>query len=182
TSLLQALDLVGLISDTSTAGPEVVTSVNSESGPAVTLDAAKVGAIPAAEKGAVNGVATLGADGKVTAAQVPDSAVTSVNGKTGAVTLDAGDVGAVSAAEKGVAEGVATLGADGKVPSGQLPAAPVTSVNGKEGAVTLDAEDVGALTQAQADSLYSTKDSLAFNRSEEHTSELQSRENLVCRL
>lgn len=62
-----------------------------------------VSAVPAEEKGAPEGVATLGADGKVPTGQLP--------------AMDY-----VPASEKGVASGVATLGTDGKVPTGQLPA------------------------------------------------------------
>ena len=68
-----------------------------------TYAASEVGAIPTTEKGAANGVATLGADGKVPSAQLP--------------SLDY-----VPTSEKGKASGVATLGTDGKVPPGQLPA------------------------------------------------------------
>ena len=67
------------------------------------VTAAQVGAIPSKEKGAANGVATLGADGKVPTGQLP--------------AMDY-----VPTSEKGVASGVATLGTDGKVPPGQLPA------------------------------------------------------------
>ena len=67
-----------------------------------TYAASEVGAIPTTEKGAANGVATLGADGKVPSAQLP--------------SLDY-----VPNSEKGAASGVATLGTDGKVPTGQLP-------------------------------------------------------------
>lgn len=165
-SLLQALDAVGLISDTSTPGTPAVWTVNGEGGPNVTLDATDVGAIPATEKGAAGGVATLGPDGKVPSAQVPTGAVTSVNEQTGAVVLDAADVQAIPSAEKGAAGGVATLGTDGKVTPAQLPADAVTSVNSLTGDVVLDAEAVGALTPEQASSLYSTKDSLAFNAKE----------------
>lgn len=66
------------------------------------VTAAQAGAIPASEKGAASGVATLGADGKVPSAQLP--------------AMDY-----VPTSEKGVASGVATLGTDGKVPTGQLP-------------------------------------------------------------
>ena len=66
------------------------------------VTAAQAGAIPASEKGAANGVATLGADGKVPSAQLP--------------AMDY-----VPTSEKGAASGVATLGTDGKVPTGQLP-------------------------------------------------------------
>ena len=61
-----------------------------------------VSAVPAEEKGAPEGVATLGADGKVPSGQLP--------------AMDY-----VPNSEKGVASGVATLGTDGKVPTGQLP-------------------------------------------------------------
>lgn len=69
-SLLQALNLVGLVSDTTTAGPAVVETVNDETGPNVVLSAADVDAIAVTEKGAVNGVATLGPTGKVTEGQL----------------------------------------------------------------------------------------------------------------
>jgi glycerophosphoryl diester phosphodiesterase len=55
--------------------------------------------LPVSAKGAVNGVASLGSDGKVPTAQLPAGTtppVTSVNAKTGAVTLNAADVGAYS--------------------------------------------------------------------------------------
>ena len=61
-----------------------------------------VSAIPINEKGAVNGVASLGSDGKVPGAQLP--------------SLDY-----IPTSQKGAASGVASLGADGKVPSAQLP-------------------------------------------------------------
>ena len=67
-----------------------------------TYAASEVGAIPTTEKGAANGVATLGADGKVPTGQLP--------------AMDY-----VPNSEKGAASGVATLGTDGKVPPGQLP-------------------------------------------------------------
>ena len=67
-----------------------------------TYAASEVGAIPTTEKGAANGVATLGADGKVPSAQLP--------------SLDY-----VPTSEKGAANGVATLGADRKIPAEQLP-------------------------------------------------------------
>lgn len=165
-SLLQALDLVGLIENTSTAGPAIVQTVNSEAGPDVTLSAADVDAIPEADRGTANGVATLGSDGKVPGAQLPTAPVTSVNNETGAVSLDAADVGAIPASQKGVANGVASLDSGGKVPSAQLPTAPVTSVNGETGAVDLSAADVGALTQTTADGRYVRQDSQVFNARE----------------
>lgn len=165
-SLLTALVNLGLVTDTTSAGEAVVETVNGESGPDVVLDAESVGAVDVIEKGAANGVATLGPDGKVPSAQLPSSSVTSVNDKTGAVTLAASDVGAIPTAQKGAANGVATLGADSKVPSSQLPAAPVTSVNEMTGNVVLDAEAVGALDQETADGLYTARDSMVFNATE----------------
>lgn len=162
-SLLTALDLVGLINDTSTAGEAVIETVNGESGPDVILSAADVGAVDEDLLGVADGVATLGSDGKVPGAQLPTAPVTSVNSETGAVVLDAADVGAVDSDEKGANNGVATLDNTGKVPSAQLPTAPVTSVNGETGAVTLSAADVGALTEAEADDLYMAQDSLWIN-------------------
>jgi hypothetical protein len=56
--------------------------------------------VPVSAKGAANGVASLGSDGKVPSGQLPpapSSAVTSVNTKTGPVTLTSSDVGAYSA-------------------------------------------------------------------------------------
>ena len=64
--------------------------------------AGMVGAIPADEKGAANGVASLGSDGKVPSTQLP--------------SLDY-----IPTSQKGAASGVASLGEDGKVPGGQLP-------------------------------------------------------------
>ena len=54
-----------------------------------TLDAK----IDTTQRGAANGVAALGSDGKVPTAQLPAVAVSSVAGKTGAVTLAKADVG-----------------------------------------------------------------------------------------
>lgn len=162
-SLLDGLEALGLITDTSTAGAAVVQTVNGESGPDVTLSASNVGAVDIASVGAAGGVASLGLDGKIPSGQLPASPVTSVNGETGAVSLSAADVGAVDTTAVGAANGVASLGSDGKVPSGQLPAAPVTSVNGETGAVSLSAADVGALDQTAGDARYTRQDSLVFN-------------------
>lgn len=162
-SLLAALDLVGLVSDTTVAGPAVVQTVNTKPGPTVTLNSADVGAIPVTQKGTASGVATLGTDGKLTAAQNPADAVASVNGQSGVVSLDAADVQAIAQSAAGAPDGVATLGDDGLVTPGQLPSSPVTSVNGELGAVELGAADVGALDQVTADALYTPLDSQSFN-------------------
>jgi hypothetical protein len=166
TSLLLAVQALGLIEDTTTAGPAVVETVNAQEGPTVVLDADDVGAIDASLKGVANGVAELGADGLVPEDQLPDPAVSSVNGETGTVVLDSADVGAIPLTQKGANGGVATLGMDGKVPGAQLPTAPVISVNGETGTVVLSAADVGALDEATADDRYVQQDSLWFNAKE----------------
>ncbi|WP_308346179.1 phage tail protein [Streptomyces sp. ISL-66] len=88
----------GATGATGATGPGgVVQSVNGKSAAAVTLSAADVGALATSTAGAPSGVATLGADGKVPAAQLPAAgggAVDSVNSKTGVVVLTAADVGA----------------------------------------------------------------------------------------
>ena len=62
-----------------------------------TPTADQVGAVPVNEKGAANGVATLGADGKVPVSQLPDTGgggtagVSSWNGRDGAVVPNHGD-------------------------------------------------------------------------------------------
>ncbi|MFJ7902366.1 collagen-like protein [Streptomyces sp. NPDC096198] len=116
--------------------PGLVQSVNGKSAAAITLTAADVGALATSAAGAVGGVATLGADGKVPAAQLPTGsggggAVASVNGKTGTVVLTSADVGALDLAA-----------ADARYV--QPSAVPVQSVAGKTGAVVLAAADVGA--------------------------------------
>lgn len=60
------------------------------------------GYIPVSQKGAANGVASLGAGGKVLPSQIPS-------------------LGYIPTSQKGIAGGVATLGTDGKVPTSQLP-------------------------------------------------------------
>ncbi|MFF3886609.1 hypothetical protein [Streptomyces sp. NPDC001914] len=119
--------------------PGVVQSVNGKSVAAVVLAAADVGAIPTTAAGAANGIAQLGADGKVPAAQLPTSsgggAVASVNGYTGVVVLAAGDVGAATAGHthtaaavgalattaRAAANGVASLDSTTRLPVAQLP-------------------------------------------------------------
>ena len=65
--------------------------------------AADVGAIPTGQKGVASGVATLGTDAKIPAAQLPA-------------------MNYIPTSQKASANGVATLGADAKVPKAQLPA------------------------------------------------------------
>lgn len=71
-----------------------------------TPTAEQVGAIALGEKGAVGGVATLGADGILTLSQRPESG---------------GTANAIPTSEKGAPNGVATLGSGGIVPNTQLP-------------------------------------------------------------
>lgn len=119
--------------------PGVIQSVNGFSTAAITLTATHVGAIPAAAAGAAGGVATLGADGRVPAAQLPTTtgggAVESVNDRTGRVQLDAAavgaapaththtaaQVGAIATTARGAANGVASLDGAGRLPVAQLP-------------------------------------------------------------
>lgn len=91
------------------------------------------GYIPSNEKGAANGVASLGNDGKVPTGQLPDMDYipTSEKGATSGVaslgtdgkvpTDQLPDMDYIPTYEKGAASGVATLGTDFKVPSSQLP-------------------------------------------------------------
>ncbi|MEX2984584.1 collagen-like protein [Streptomyces sp. C36] len=147
-SLVGPRGATGPQGDRGPAGPQgqpgVVQSVNGISTPVVTLTATHVGAIPTTAAGAAGGVATLGTDGRVPAAQLPAAsgggAVESVNGFVGRVQLDAAAVGAAPATHthtaaqvgalattaRGAAGGVAALGADGKVPAAQLPAVSAT--------------------------------------------------------
>lgn len=79
--------------------------------------------IPASQKGAAGGVASLGADGKVPSGQLP--------------AMDY-----IPSSQKGTAGGVASLGADGKVPSGQLPSLdyiPTSQKAAAGGVASLDA-------------------------------------------
>lgn len=82
-----------------------------------------VAQIPATEKGAASGVATLDASSKVPIDQIP-------TGTTGAsVALGNHTHDYIPTSEKGAANGVATLGADSKVPASQLPAIAITDVH-----------------------------------------------------
>jgi hypothetical protein len=105
-----------------------VTSVNGDTG-VVVLTASDVSAIPVSEKGANNGVATLGSDGLVPTSQLPTASggdsVSSVNGEIGVVVLDAADVGAAAASHT---HGAADI-ASGTIDVARLPNA-TNSVNG----------------------------------------------------
>ncbi|MFC8271675.1 phage tail protein [Streptomyces sp. NPDC057271] len=119
------------------AGP--VRSVNGQTSADIVLTAADVAALATTAAGAAGGVATLGADGKVPAAQLPAAggAVGSVNGRTGDVVLTAADLGALTQA----AGDLRYLAIDG---------APVKSVNGQAGTVQLNAADVSAVAAGDA--------------------------------
>ena len=79
--------------------------------------------------------------GWVELGEAGDSAVKSVNTKTGAVVLDAADVGALASGDD-----VSELNNDaGYITLAQVPSALVSSVNTQTGDVVLDADDVGAL-------------------------------------
>lgn len=105
-------------------GPDITITVNGKGGTAIALTANDVAAIPTAQKGAANGVATLDASGLVPAAQlsIPAGVVTSVNGKAGpTVTLVASDLSALATTARGTANGVASLDGASRVPVAQLP-------------------------------------------------------------
>lgn len=77
------------------------------------------------EKGAINGVATLGSDGILTLAQRPASAVVSWGGIVGTLSNQADLLsalnGKVSTGLLGAVSGVATLGTDGRLSTAQRP-------------------------------------------------------------
>lgn len=99
------------------------------------VTAAQTGAIPAADKGASGGVASLDETGKVPAAQLPPmdydpagsaaQVQSNLNAHTGNTdnphSVTAAQVGAIPAADKGVAGGVATLDGNGKIVAAQMP-------------------------------------------------------------
>lgn len=68
---IPATDLHSDIQSQLTDAQSAVQSVNGKTGTAVTLAAADVGALAVGQRGAVNGVAGLGSDGKVPASQLP---------------------------------------------------------------------------------------------------------------
>ena len=120
-------------------------------------------AIPAAQKGAVNGVATLDAGGKIPESQIPAVAITDVftvasQSAMLALTAERGDIAVRSDLNKSfalAAEPASTLANWIEL---RTPTDAVLSVAGKTGAVTLTNTDVGAapvntaLTDAAASS------------------------------
>ena len=107
-------------------------------------DAVDVGAIPADEKGAASGVASLGSDGKVPASQLPDMdyvpTTRKVNGKalSADIELDAEDVGAVPTTGGTLSGslGVPQLNVDGSV----------QFLNGADGGVTVYDESLNDMS------------------------------------
>ena len=90
--------------------------------------------IPASQKGAAGGVASLGSDGKVPSGQLP--------------AMDY-----IPTSQKGTAGGVASLGSDGKVPSGQLPSLdyiPTSQKAAANGVASLDANKKVPVAQIPA--------------------------------
>lgn len=129
------------------AGPLKRTSLSS----LATFFRQKLAVLTTSDRGVANGVASLGADGKVPSSQLPAAtsgdfipsaqrgqangvASLGSDGKVPAAQLPASTGGGssvppgtyVPVTDKGQANGVASLGADGKVPSGQLPSTALT--------------------------------------------------------
>ena len=106
-------------------------------------------AVPATEKGAANGVATLGASGKIPESQIPTVAITDVftvasQAAMLALTAERGDIAVRSDLNKSfvlAAEPASTLANWIEL---RTPTDAVLSVAGKTGAVTLTYTDVGA--------------------------------------
>ena len=123
-----------------------------------TPTASDVGAIPATEKGAASGVATLGTDGKLTAAQKPAYTASEVGARPSTWTPSAADVGAVPTSRtvnnKALSADISLTASDvGARPSSWTPTAsevgavPTSrTVNGKplSSNISLTADDVGA--------------------------------------
>ena len=128
-------------------------SANASAIAAITPDS--IGAINVTEKGAANGVATLGADQKIPSSQLPSIAITDTfvvadEAAMLALVAERGDVAIRTDINKTFilsTESPATL-ADWK--EILVPAAPVQSVNGYTGNVVLTSADVGACSSTLA--------------------------------
>jgi hypothetical protein len=127
--------------------------------------------IASSEKGTANGVATLGAGGKIPSSQIPAIAITEVFVAADIAARDAltigsgdgeiqeGDVVVVTdaSADPAVSSGAASYIYDGSGYQRLLtPDAPVQSVNGASGVVVLDTDDIneGATNKYYASSLF----------------------------
>jgi hypothetical protein len=132
---------------------------------AAAVNAALANKVDVSSVGAADGVAALGADGKVPAGQLPAAAeitIADVTNLQGALDGKADDADIVAVndelatkvdqASVGAANGVASLGADGKVPAGQLPASTGGSTDwGAIGGTLADQADLAAALDAKAD-------------------------------
>jgi len=140
--------------------------------------------IDSSEKGANNGVATLGASGKIPSAQIPAIAITEV---FTAADIAARDALTVGSGDGEIQEGdvviVTDASADPNVTSGgasyiydgsayqrlQTPDSPVDSVNGLTGVVVLDSDDITEgstnlyYTETRFDTSFSGKDAGDLN-------------------
>lgn len=111
--------------------------------------------IAATEKGAANGVATLGADSKIPESQLPALAITDVfpvasQAAMLALTAERGDLAIRSDINKSFALSALPASTLANWLELKTPADVVLSVAGKTGAVTLDIADITGLTAALA--------------------------------
>ena len=150
--LIAIADLVGppSMADAPTDGTPYARKDGAWAAAATAAQGAKAdAAIPAAQKGAVNGVATLDAGGKIPGSQIPAVAITDVftvasQAAMLALTAERGDIAVRSDINKSfalAAEPASTLGNWVEL---RTPTDAVLSVAGKTGAVTLTNTDVGA--------------------------------------
>jgi hypothetical protein len=105
-------------------------------------------AIPATQKGAANGVATLNSDGKLTASQIPSIAITStfvVANEAAMLALTTAEEGDVAVRQDLSKSFILTAGDRTVAASWQellSPTDSVQSVNGQQGSVVLDTDDI----------------------------------------
>lgn len=102
-----------------------VTSVNGKTGEVI-LKAADVEAIPTAQAGAANGVATLDSGTKLTGAQIPSSVASRAEVSTEKERAEAAEALKIPLSQKGSKSGVAELNEESKLPEAQLPGAVVS--------------------------------------------------------
>lgn len=108
-------------------------------------------ALPASQKGAPNGVATLGADGLVPTAQIPALAITdtfTAASQSAMLALSGAEKGDICVRSDGAGTFVLTASPPSTLSNWTRLNAPtdaVTSVNGQTGTVVLAAADVGAV-------------------------------------
>ena len=85
------------------------------------VTAAQVGAIPTAQKGAANGVATLDANRQLISSQIPTNITSHIANRQNPHGVTAAQVGAIPTTQKGTSNGVATLDGNGKLTESQIP-------------------------------------------------------------